>query len=191
MPNFVRIAGFAAVVSFSVFMVGCAGPAPNYSPAIDNVEVLKKSGGQSVKTGTVTVKEGLPGGAALQIRANTMVSPVGANFGDYIASALRQELDLAKMFNAQSGLEISGVLLRNNIDAGGFSTNAGQIEVRFVVKRGEQVRFNKVKSIEYKWESSFVGAIAIPLAMNNYPVMVQKLIGSLASDPDFVQSIRN
>ena len=25
-------------------LVGCAGPAPNYAPSIDNVEMLKKSG---------------------------------------------------------------------------------------------------------------------------------------------------
>jgi hypothetical protein len=191
MTKILRVAGLVALFSLSAFMVGCAGPAPNYSPSIDNVEILKKSGGAAAKLGVVTVKADLPGGKAMSMRANTMVSPVGENFGDYIAASLRQELDLAKMFNAQSGVEISGALLRNNIDAGGISTNAGQIEARFIVKRGDQVRFDKVKQIEHKWESSFAAAVAIPLAMNNYPVMVQKLIGTLVSDPDFVQSLRN
>jgi hypothetical protein len=186
-----RAAWLIAMLAASLFATGCAGPAPNYAPSIDNVEALKKSGITAPNVGAVTVSADLPGGKSLSLRANTMVSPVGANFGDYIATALRQELELAKLLNAQSGLEISGALLRNNIDAGGISTNEGQIEARFIVKRGGQVRFDKVKRIEHKWESSFAGAVAIPLAANNYPVMVQKLISSLVTDPEFIQSLRN
>ena len=64
------------------------------------------------------------------------------------------------------------------------------MEARFLVKSAGLVRFDKVKRIEHQWESSFAGAVAIPLAANNYPVMVQKLVGSLVNDPDFVQAIR-
>jgi hypothetical protein len=179
-------------IAVSAFLVGCAGPAPNYAPSIDNVEALKNNGaGAAVKTGVIGVKPGMPGAASLSLRANTMTSPVGSNYGDYIAAALRQELELAKLYNPQSGVEISGTLTRNNIDAGGISTNAGQIEARFVVTANGQVRFDKVKSIERKWESSFAGAVAIPLAANNYPLMVQSLVGALVTDPDFIKAIRN
>jgi len=95
------------------------------------------------------------------------------------------------MYNPQSAPEISGTLLRNNIDAGGFATNSGQIEVRFLVKRGTQVYFDKVKRADQQWESSFAGAVAIPLAHNNYPLMVQKLINVLVTDPDFTRALRN
>ena len=189
--QFRRIALFTGI-AVSAFLVGCAGPAPNYAPSIDNVETLKKiQGAPAVKTGAIAVTAGMPGAASLQLRANTMTSPVGKNYGDYIAAALRQELELAKLYNPQSGVEISGTLLKNNIDAGGISTNAGQIEARFVVTANGQVRFDKVKRIEKKWESSFAGAVAIPLAANNYPVMVQSLITALVTDPDFVKAIRN
>lgn len=171
-------------------LTGCAGPAPNYAPSIDNVEVFKKSGATPVKTGSITVAPGLKTGNAIQLRANSMVSAVGSNYGDYIAAALRQELELAKLYNAQAPTEVSGTLLENDINAGGFSTSDGTIAVRFVVKRGDQVRFDKTKKITHQWESSFAGAVAIPLAVNNYPVMVQKLIGQLIADPDFVQAVR-
>jgi hypothetical protein len=139
----------------------------------------------------LTVTVGLEGGNSLSLRANSMTSPVGSNFGDYIAAALRSELELAKLHNPQSAVVISGVLLKNNINAGGISTNDGQIEVRFIVKRGDQVRFDKIKQINYEWESSFVGAIAIPAARNAYPVMVQKLITQLVTDPDFVKALKS
>ncbi|CAN7442224.1 hypothetical protein [Polaromonas sp. LjRoot131] len=187
-----RRAAACVGIAVSAILAGCAGPAPNYAPSIDNVETLKKiQGAPAVKTGVISVAPGLQGGASLQIRANTMTSPVGRNYGDYIAEALRQELELAKLYNPQSGVEISGTLLKNNIDAGGFSSSAGQIEARFVVTANGQVRFDKVKRIEKKWESSFAGAVAIPLAANNYPVMVQSLITALVTDPDFVKAIRN
>ena len=189
--QFRRVVLFTGI-AVSAFLVGCAGPAPNYAPSIDNVETLKQiQGAPAVKTGAIAVTAGMPGAASLQLRANTMTSPVGKNYGDYIAAALRQELELAKLYNPQSGVEISGTLLKNNIDAGGISTNAGQIEARFVVTANGQVRFDKVKRIEKKWESSFVGAVAIPLAANNYPLMVQSLVAALVTDPDFVKAIRN
>ncbi|HSV54885.1 MAG TPA: hypothetical protein VLJ57_22370 [Burkholderiaceae bacterium] len=181
----------SAAIAASAFLVGCAGPAPNYAPSIDNVETLKKAGNGPVKVGAIGVTPGMAGANSISLRANSMVSPIGSHYGDYLAAALRQELELAKLHNPQSGVEITGTLLKNNIDAGGLSTNAGQIEARFVVKTNGQLRFDKVKRIDHQWESAFAGAVAIPLAANNYPVMVQKLVGSFVSDPDFVKAIRN
>ena len=191
MQNIVRTAGLAVLVLVSLLAAGCAGPAPNYAPSIDNVEALKKSGGESARIGTFTVDANLPGAKSIGLRANTMVSPVGSHFGDYLGFALRQDLELARLYNAQSGIEISGALLKNLVDANGFSIGNGQIEARFVVKRAGQVRYDKVRGVTHQWESSFAGAVAIPQASSNYPVMVQKLIGSLVSDPDFVNSLRN
>lgn len=179
-----------AAIAVSTVLAGCAGPAPNYSPSINNVEALKKAGSNvTVKTGEIGVTPGMSGANSLSLRANSITSPVGNHYGDYLAAALRQELDMAKLGNPQSGVEISGMLLKNNIDAGGFRTNEGQMEARFLVKSAGQVRFDKVKRIEHQWDSSFAAAVAIPLAANNYPVMVQKLVGSLVNDPDFVKAI--
>ena len=179
-------------IAVSAFLVGCAGPAPNYAPSIDNVEALKnKAAGASVKTGVIGVKPGMPGASTMTLRANSMTSPVGAHYGDYLAAALRQELEMAKLYNPQAGVEITGTLLTNNINAGGIGTNEGQIEARFIVTANGQVRFDKVKQIERKWESSFAAAVAIPLAANNYPLMVQSLVGALVTDPDFIKAIRN
>ena len=183
----VLCAGFAV----SAFLSGCAGVAPNYAPSIDNVEAMKKIGDPSpMKTGTFDVTPGMQGAKTIGLRGNTMASPVGNHFGDYLASALRQELDLAKLYDPVSGVEIRGTLLTNNIDAGGIRTNAGQIEARFLVALNGKVTFDKVKRIERTWESSFAGAVAIPLAANNYAIMVQALISALVDDPDFVKAVR-
>lgn len=39
--------------------------------------------------------------------------------------------------------------------------------------------------IENSWESSFMGAIAIPAAISGYSATVQKLLGELSADPEF------
>lgn len=190
-PALQRIAAATGLAIAAVLATGCASPAPNYTPSVANAEAMKKAlAGNPVRNGTISVAPDLPGAASVGIRADSMTSPVGSHFGDYISAALRQELEFAKLMNPQSNTEISGTLLKNNIDAGGFSTNQGQIEVRFVVRRNQDTRFDKVKRAEHQWESSFMGAVAIPAARNNYPVLVQKLIASLVSDPDFVTAVK-
>lgn len=185
-----RALALGAALSALALVTGCAGVAPQYAASIDNVEVMKKSGMAPAKPGTIAVAPGMPGGDAVQIRAASMRSPVGNHFGDYLAQALRQELELAKLHDATSPVEISGTLLRNNVDAGGISTNAAQVEARFVVRGPEGVRFDKVKRAERSWESAFAGAVAIPLAANNYVLTVQQLIGELVGDADFVKAVR-
>lgn len=190
MRFFGRLLTPLAAMALALLLTACAGPAPNYAPSIDNVEALKKSGALPVKTGAIAVDPTLKSGAAIGLRANTMVSGVGQHFGDYIAAALRQELELARLHDPKSGIEVSGTLLRNDINAGGMSTNDGMIAVRFLVRQGTQTRFDKIKEARHQWESSFVGAVAIPTAANNYPVMVQMLFGQLFADPDFTAALR-
>lgn len=185
-----RLAGTLSATLALAMLVGCAGPAPHYAPSIDNVEMLKKSGMAPVRTGTVAVAPELKTGQSITIRANTMVSGVGNHYGDYLASALRQELELAKLYDARSDTEVSGTLLRNDINAGGLSTNSGEVAARFVVRRGNQVRYDKVQQVLHEWEGAFAGAVAIPRAAGNYPVMVQKLIGKLLTDTDFLAAVR-
>jgi hypothetical protein len=190
MYRILRLGISLVLAAMTILIVGCAGVAPNYSPSIDNVELLKAAKIPASKLGKITVKADMPGSRSIALRAASIASPVGIDFGDYLAYALRQELELAKLYDSNASAEISGTLLRNNIDAGGLATNSGQMQARFVVKRGGAVVFDKTKQIEHRWESAFAGAVAIPLAANNYVVMVQKLISSLVSDSDFAQVLR-
>jgi len=190
MTSTFRLLSLLTGLAMSAVMVGCASPAPNYSPSIANVQLLKNGGLESMRVGQGGVLPGMSGANSMSLRANSMTSPVGSNYGDYLAAALRQELELAKLQNLQSDVEVSGVLVKNNIDAGGISTNEGQIEARFMVKRLDQIKYDKVKKAELKWDSSFAAAVAIPQAINNYPLMVQKLLNGLFSDSDFIAATK-
>jgi hypothetical protein len=69
-------------------------------------------------------------------------------------------------------------------------TASGYIEARFVVKKDGQVTFDKTKRGSASWESSFVGAIAIPAAQSSYPLIVQDLLAKLYGDTDFQTALK-
>jgi hypothetical protein len=178
------------VLAFAALLHGCALQAASYQPSIDNVEAWKKSAANPVNLGSFTVKSDATGATSIGLRGNPMSSPVGADYAAYLADALRKELTLAGKLDPKSAIEISGALLKNDIAAGGVSTNSGEIEARFVVKRDGAVRYDAVKRAEASWESSFVGAVAVPKAQQQYPLLVQQLVARLLADTQFQAALR-
>jgi hypothetical protein len=178
------------LLASAVLLHGCAITAASYAPSVDNLEAIKKALPKPANVGSFVTLPGMPQGTALSVRGNPMSSPVPPDYAAYLADALRRELTLAGRFDAKSTVEISGTLLKNDIAAGGFSTNSGEIEARFVVKLDGVERFQAVKRAQASWESSFVGAIAVPKAQQEYALLVQKLISLLLADAQFVAALR-
>lgn len=177
------------VVAAVVMATGCATKAPPYQASIDNVQVLQRAGGSKVRVGAFTVKPGAVGATSISLRGNPMSSPVGADFGAYLGDAVKLDLELAKRLDVSSPVEVTGILLGNDIDTA-MGTASGYAEAQFVVSKDGQVRFSKVKRGQQSWESSFVGAVAIPKAQQSYPLIVQQLLSSLYGDPDFVDALK-
>ena len=127
----------------------------------------------------------------ITIRGNPYASPYNNSFVSYLKESLRQELEDAHLLNPSAAVEISGVLIRNEINAAGFSTASATIEARFIVKHSGTVRFDKIKTVTDQWDSSLVCAIAIPRAQQKYPSVVQKLLAALYADSDFAAAIKD
>lgn len=188
--NFPKIIRLVGAMSLVALLQACAIPAGQFNPSLDNVEVLKKSAARSVSLGAFSVRAGMEGANSISLRGNPMSSPTGSDYAAYLADAIKQELVLAGKWDPQSDLAISGTLMKNDIAAGGISTNSGEIEARFVVMRGSERRYEATKRVEASWESSFVGAVAIPKAQQQYPMLVQKLLAQLYADPAFMAALR-
>jgi len=62
--------------------------------------------------------------------------------------------------------------------------------MRFVVKRSGDVRYDKVKTVKSEFPSSFAGAVAIPRAVQEYPIAIQKLLGALYGDRAFIDALK-
>ena len=187
--KFTSIAVIVGAAVCTLVMSGCAGVATPYSPSIANVSTLKANGNEPISIGAFTVQASLATATTLMVRASPMTSPVGKDYAAYVSDALRKEVELASRLNPGSKLEISGVLVGNEIDAAIVKGTAA-IQVQFVVRRDGVVRFDKVKRGAIEWESSFAGAVAIPKAGQSYPLVVQALLTSLYADPDFLAALR-
>lgn len=190
MTTLERSLRLTGVLCAAAILQACAIPAGNFSPALDNVDALKRAAVRPSTVGVFTVRAGMEGATSIGLRGNPMSSPVGADYAAYLADAIKQELVLAGKWDPKSELSISGTLIRNDIAAGGFSTNSGEIEARFVVLRGNEQRYQATKRATASWESSFVGAVAIPKAQQQYPVLVQMLLAQLYADPEFIAALR-
>ncbi|WP_426163987.1 hypothetical protein [Pseudoduganella sp. R-34] len=169
---------------------GCAMTAPNYTPSMDNVATLNNMGDVKAKVGEFSAPAGTDTPVTLSIRGSSMSSPVGGNYGAYVAEALRQELSLANKLVVGSDTLVTGKLEKNALDASGFSTGTASISARFVVSKGGVSVYESVKTVDNSWESSFIGATAIPAAVTGYHNTVQKLLASLYADPEFVKAIK-
>lgn len=166
---------------------GCSTVAPQYSASIENVQVLKDSGSPGAKAGAFSQEASVKDSVSL--RASSMNSPYGT-YGNYLAEAVKQELQMAGKLSPGANIEVSGVLLKNSIDISGLSTGYGDIEARFVVKKGEIVRYDQVKKAHTEFESAFAGAIAIPRGRDEYPRLVQRLLGILYADQSFIEALK-
>ncbi|WP_199610119.1 hypothetical protein [Flocculibacter collagenilyticus] len=171
------------IILASVLLSACTVVAPNYQVSLDNTQKLKLASLNKMDVGTIKDSKKVN---KLSLRGSSFVSPIEKSFGKYLESALKQELEQAKLYSSVSNIQVEGVLLKNNIDISGFSIGEGDMTVKFTVKQDEKVTYQKTLSAKHEWDSSFVGAVAIPNGQINYPVIIQKLLGELFTDPEFI-----
>jgi hypothetical protein len=163
-------------------------PAPKYQPAISNTELLLKEHAK-LGVGKFSAAAGVSN-RSLGVRGSELNGGADGTFSTYLHDAVISELQTSARYDASSELQISGILTRNEISAG-IRTGTASVGAEFALTRNNQVCFKKTLVGEHEWESSFMGAVAIPAAFNNYPTAVQKLLGVLFADPDFVAAVRS
>jgi hypothetical protein len=168
---------------------GCSMMAPRYTASIDNVQKIKDADTQPVRVGAFESIPGKGNNNPISIRGSSLASPYDSSYAKYIAEALRQDLELAGKLAPDAKIEISGALQKNDISIP-VSSGTGDLEARFIVKRAGEIKYDQVKTIHDEWDSSFVGAVAIPRAQARYPIMVQKLLAELYADPAFIEALK-
>lgn len=176
----------AVSVLLALASAACTMNPPPYATSFQNVQKIKKLQ-QPVNVGKFDL--GSNELASISLRANTM-KPAQGSFADYVRGAAVAELQQGNKLATDSQNELIATLTENVLDSSGFETGHGRMAARFTLKRGSTTSFNKTLSANVDWPSSFVGSIAIPNAVNAYPDLVEKLLGNLWSDPDFVNALK-
>lgn len=169
------------------FISGCTMNSVRYQPDANITAVLKDEGALPLAVAHIVTLDARLN--SLSVRGSRMISPYDDSYGEYLTQALVDQLAPANLYRPASEIQLRGERLENNLSAIA-STGGAHITARFEILRNDKVVFNEVKSIEHHWESSLVGAIAIPAAQKNYPVAVKKLVLALMSDPDFLNAVR-
>jgi len=184
MNSFLRLLGIAMLAG----LTGCAAVAPNYTPSPQTTQRLQADKVRPVKVGEFKAANEASD-KSISLRASSM-QPAQGSYAKYLAEAIKQELDIAKLYSANAHIEIVGVLLGNDMNTGMADKGAGLIEARFMVLREGTGTFDKVKTARTEWDTSLLGAIAISRAQQEYPRLVQALVTELFSDPDFVAALK-
>ncbi|PVZ65634.1 hypothetical protein [Pelagibaculum spongiae] len=176
----------AAIVFSS--MLGCTMVAPQYQPDFTSINDLKDLELPKMRSGEF--KDNNKHVNDISLRGTSLVSPYSNSFAEYLKKALEEDLKQAALWHSPSDIVVTGELLENDVDASGFSTGETDISARFIVLSSGKEVYNKVHKIHYVWDSSFVGAVAIPNAANSYPVGVQKLLKAFFSDRELIATLK-
>lgn len=180
-----------ATLAFALLLTGCANvQLDTTGPTATTVEALRAANLVPAGVGVFQLAPGkdptldtaLPG-----LRGSTL-APAKGRWSQLLKDTLVAELSSAGLYNPASAWVIEGQLTDSRVDAA-FGTGTGRLAAQFTVKRGGQVVFNKHMAIDATWESSFVGAVAIPEAMNRYGAMYKQLVAQLVADPDFRRAL--
>jgi len=172
-------------------LTGCATvkmPAP--APSAANAEKLRTSKLAPAQLGTFKLADGKPAemDTTLGGLRGSSVTPAKGSFAGQLRDEIAAELNAAGLLDPRSGIVIEGQLTDSMVDAG-MSTGKGRLAARIQVRRDGQVRFDKEIVAEASWESSFVGAVALPAAINQYGALYKTLVGKLFDDADFKRAL--
>jgi predicted small lipoprotein YifL len=178
-----------ALLSGLLALTACSTVAPIYQPDFASVNTLKNNELANMGVGSVTLAN--PSLDKVTIRGGTMKSPYGSSYAGYYKFAIEEQLKQAGLWDKDANTVVACVVERNDLDGSGSSKGTADLAAKFVVTRNGKEIYNKTHSIHHEWPSSFVGAIAIPNAMQGYQSAVQKLLDAFFSDPALLQAVHN
>jgi hypothetical protein len=167
---------------------GCTMNGPRYNPFVGNTLALREAGLEKVAIGEMSKD---PRARAdvdkVKARAMTVTSPYGS-YTAYLREALAAEFDHADLLDPGAAIRIDGMLLANEL-GGGMDKEFAALQAQLTVTRQGRTVWQGIKTARYEWASAFPGEVAIPRAIANYQVGVQRLIAAFIADPEFVAAL--
>lgn len=185
MRGYVRVLGCLLLLGL---VGGCVSlQTPTYQPAVDTTQALLGHRDSHLRVGAFTASPGVPN-TALSVRGSQLnAGGDDGTFSSYLRNALVIELKTVGRFDEHAAIEIAGNLARNQLQAG-TRIGSATVAARFTVRRAGATVYDKSLSVSHQWDSSFMGTVAIPAAVQNYSDAFQKLIFKLVTDPDFIKA---
>ena len=180
------------LVAVILCLTACANvQMPPPSASASNLEKIRSAQLGLVQVGEFKLAPGKPAAMDTSVgglRGST-ITPTAGSFSKQLREELIAELKGAALLDSHSTVLIEGELTDSKLDAA-IGTGKGRLAARFRVKRNGNIVFNKELVAEASWESSFVGAVAIPAAINQYGALYKTLVGKLIDDREFRTAVK-
>lgn len=172
-------------------LTGCASvKMPTAAPSAANAEKLRAVKLVPSQMGTFKLAAGKPADmdTSLSGLRGSSISANQGSFSGQLRDEIAAELGAAGLLDPKSRFVIEGQLTDSMVDAA-ISVGKARLAARIQVKRDGQTLFDKEIVAESTWESSFIGAVAIPAAINQYTALYKTLAGKLFDDADFRRAL--
>jgi len=178
--------GSACVVLVLALFAGCAATMGQPQASIEDVQAIRGAQLPPVAVGDFSLASGVDPAidTSVGIRATSLKSPIDGSFTQYLRQTLIAELRAAGLLEQTSPTMIQGVLADRQVDAG-MGTGSGKLTARFTVKKRGTSVYDREFTATSTWDSSFIGAVAIPAAINEFTLLFRKLVAMLLADPEF------
>lgn len=126
---------------------------------------------------------------AVGLRAATLKPPNGKSFSAYLGETLGEQLRLAGKLDAASPLTVSAEVTESSANPK-IGQARGALAATFRLDRDGRKLFEKNLRVDAVWNSSFIGAVAIPVAEQEYVALYTRLVETLLEDPEFRTALR-
>jgi len=159
-------------------------------PSLQTLEALRASDFPAMAVGSFTLAPGLPASLdrSASIRAVSLSSPEDGSFAKYLGKVLETDLRLSGKLDPNADTVLSGLLTASSVDSESDKGRA-TLGAKFSLLRAGKRVFEKTLKVDATWDSTFIGAVAIPDAINNYTALYDKLALSLLTDADFKAAV--
>jgi len=180
------------IVALAAFtLTACAQKMGSPQPSMSTLEAVRATDIPAMRVGTFALAPGLPASMDRSIGSRSVsLEPPEGSLAKYLATTLETDLRLGGKLDPNADLVLEGLLTASDLDTG-MSTGNGKLGAKFSLKRGGKSIFEKDLLVTAQWDSSFLGAVAIPEAINQYTTLYDKLAAALFADGDFKIAVKS
>jgi hypothetical protein len=179
----------ALLVLAGIALTGCGQTMGSARPSLETLEVLRAPDMPKMRVGEFALEPGQPAKSdkSVVLRSVVLSAPDGS-FSHYLGKTLEAQLRAAGKLDPESGIVVEGLLTKSGASAG-LSDGQAALAARFMVRKDGRTVFDKELTVRSNWDSTFVGVVAIPDAINQYSSLYDRLVHQLFADPDFRRAL--
>ena len=184
--------GMVFIAFFAAGLTGCASvKLPPPTAKAETVLALRSANLSPAMVGEFRLADGKDPDMDKEVgglRGSSLTAASGS-FSQQLKDEVVTALQAAALYDESASVRIEGRLTDSMVDAA-IKTGTGRLAARFTVDRDGKRRYDKELVVESSWPSSFIAAIALPKAINEYGALYKKLTDKLFADKEFQGALK-